>query len=50
MTLDGSRPDDVFYDKKLKRPERDAKAVPSNIELKVFRETRVTGYRLGNVA
>jgi len=50
MSLDGARPDDVFYDKNMKRPEHDAKAIPYNIELKLFRETRVTGYRLGNVA
>jgi len=50
MSLDGARPDDVFYDKKMKKPERDAKTIPDNIELKLFRETRMTGYRLGNVA
>ena len=25
MTLDGVRPDDVYYDKKPKKPERDSK-------------------------
>jgi transposase InsO family protein len=34
MTLDGLRPDDVYYDKKPDKPERDAKTVPGNIEQK----------------
>ncbi len=50
MTLDGIRPDDVYYDKKPEKPKRDAKTVPGNIEQHLFRETRVTGYRLKAVA
>ena len=50
MTLDGHRPNDVYYDKKPEKPERDSKSVPSNIERHRFQETRVTGYRLKDVA
>jgi transposase InsO family protein len=50
MTLDGFRPDDVYYDRKPKKPQRDSKTVPSNIQQHLFRETRVTGYRLKSVA
>jgi len=50
MTLDGVRPDDVYYDKKPKKPKRDSKTVPCNIEHRLFWETRVTGYRLKSVA
>jgi transposase InsO family protein len=50
MTLDGIRRDDVYYEKKLEKPKRGAKAVPCNIEQRFFRETRITGYRLKNVA
>jgi transposase InsO family protein len=50
MTLDGFRPDDVYYDRKPKKPQRDSKTVPRNIEQHLFRETRVTGYRLKDVA
>ena len=32
MTLDGIRPDDVYYEKKPEKPERDAKTAPYNIE------------------
>ena len=50
MTLDGLRPDDVFYSRKPEKPDRDAKIVPTNIERYRFQETRVTGYRLKDVA
>ena len=50
MTLDGLRPDDVFLNRKPERPGRDAKTVPENIEQHLFQETRVTGYRLKDVA
>jgi len=50
MTLDGLRPDDVFYNRKPEKPDRDAKVVPTNIERHRFQETRVTGYRLKDVA
>jgi transposase InsO family protein len=50
MTLDGLRPDDVYYDKKPEKPLRHPRTVPSNIERHLFKETRVTGYRLKNVA
>ena len=45
-SLDGLRPDDVYYNKKPERPQSAAKAVPANIEQHLFRKTRVTGYRL----
>jgi transposase InsO family protein len=50
MTLDGFRPDDVYYDRKPEKPQRDSKTVPSNIQQHLFRETRVTGYRRKDVA
>ena len=50
MTLDGVRPDDVYYDRKPKKPDRDAKTVPDNVEQHCFQKTRVTGFRLKNVA
>jgi len=50
MTLEGLRPDDVYYSKKPEKPKRDAKTLPCNIQQHLFRETRVTGYRLKDVA
>ena len=50
MTLDGLRPDDVYYDKMPEKPKREAKTVPCNIEQYFFRETRLTGYRLNKAA
>jgi transposase InsO family protein len=50
MTLEGLRPDDVYYSRKSEKPKRDAKTLPCNIQQHLFRETRVTGYRLKDVA
>ena len=50
MTLDGLRPDDVYYEKKPEKPKRDDKTVPRNIEHHQFQETRITGYRLKEAA
>jgi len=50
MTLEGARPDDVYYDRKPEKPKRDAKTVPCNIERHVFQETRLTVYRLKDAA
>jgi len=50
MTLDGFRPDDVYYEKNPEKPKRDAKTVPCNIEHHRFQETRNTGYRLKKAA
>jgi len=50
MTLDGLRPDDLYYDRKPEKPSQDAKTVPDNIERHVFQETRLTAYRLTNAA
>jgi len=50
MTLDGSRPVDV-YCRDLPEPVApDAKVVPLNIERRYFAETRVTGFRLRDAA
>jgi len=43
MTLDGLRPDDVYYNHKPDKPERNAKTVPGNIEQHYFLHTRITG-------
>ncbi|MEN8128487.1 MAG: hypothetical protein ABFR90_11900 [Planctomycetota bacterium] len=43
MTLDGLRPDDMYYSNKPDKPERDAKTVPQNIEQHYFSSTRTTG-------
>ncbi|MHC4440637.1 MAG: transposase, partial [Planctomycetota bacterium] len=50
MTLNGFCPDDIFYDRKPEKPNRDSETVSSNIERYLFTETRVTGYRLKNAA
>jgi hypothetical protein len=50
MTLEGFRPDDLYYDRKPEKPKRDAKAVPCNVERRVFQETRITAYRPKNAA
>jgi len=50
MTLEGFRPDDLYYSHKPKVPKRDAKTVPSNIERHVFPETRLNAYRLKTAA
>ena len=46
MALEGLRPDDLYYSRKPEMPNRKAKTVPGNIERYVFRETRLTAYRL----
>jgi transposase InsO family protein len=46
MTLEGFRPDDLYYSRKPETPKRQAKTVPGNIERHVFAETRLTAYRL----
>jgi transposase InsO family protein len=50
MTLEGLRPDDLYYSRKPEMPNRKAKMVPGNIERYVFRETRLTAYRLKTAA
>ena len=50
MTLDGLRPDDVFYNNKPDKPGREAKTVPTNIAQHYFCHTRITGYRLSKAA
>jgi len=50
MTLEGFRPDDIYYNKKPKKPKHDSKTVPCHIDQHLFRETRITGYRLKAVA
>jgi transposase InsO family protein len=43
MTLEGIRPDDVYYSNKPDKPKRDAKTVPCNIDQHYFDQTRITG-------
>ena len=50
MALDGFCPDDIYYNRKPEKPARTSKTVPGNIERHLFPETRVTGYRLKDVA
>jgi len=50
MTLDGLRPDEVYYRKQPETSKRDAKTVPCNIKQYFFRETKITGYRLNEAA
>ncbi len=46
----GLRPDDVYYDSRPGKPNRNAKTAPCNIERQYFSNTRITGYRLKRVA
>ncbi len=50
MTLNGTRPDDIYHERHPEKPGRKSKAVPGNIERHLFQETRITGYRLKDVA
>ncbi len=50
MTLDGIRPDDVYYNNKPMKLKRDDKTVPCNIEKHYFKQPRITGYRLSKAA
>jgi hypothetical protein len=50
MTLEGLRPDDLYYSRTPEPPKRDAKTVPASIERHVFAETRLTAYRLKTAA
>lgn len=50
MTIDGFRPDDLYYGRNLEMPKRDAKTGPGNIERHILAETRLTAYRLKNAA
>jgi len=50
MTLEGVRPDDLYYDRRPEKPSPGAKTVPDNIERHVFQETRLTVCRLTNTA
>ena len=50
MTLEGFRPDDLYYGRKPASPNRKAKTVPGTIDRHVFAETRLTAYRLKTAA
>jgi hypothetical protein len=39
MALNGLCTDDVYYERKPEKPDRDSKTVPSNIEQHLFRDT-----------
>ena len=50
MTLNGFTPND-FYRRDYPEPvPPNAKIIPLNIERRVFKETRITGYRLKDAA
>ncbi len=49
MTLEGLRPDDLYYDRKPE-PTHDVKTVPDNIERHVFAQTRLTACCLKTAA
>ena len=46
MSVEGCRPNDVFLQRTLEKPQPDAKVVPLNLERRFFPETRTTAYRL----
>ena len=50
MALEGFRPDDVYNQRKPKKPGRDSKTVPLHIQQHRFEDTRTTGYRLTDAA
>lgn len=50
MKLDGARPEDIFSGEERRNLSREAKSVPTDIESRIFHETRVTGYRLTKAA
>jgi len=50
LTLNGLRPDDVFYKNRPDKPGHNAKTVSCDIEQHYFRSTRITGYRIQQVA
>jgi len=50
MFHEGQRPDDVFYGKASKKPNRNVKRSPPDLQIRFFKETRTTGYRLKSVA
>jgi transposase InsO family protein len=45
-TIGGATPNDVFRQRRWRRPERRAKTVPETIGVKHWHETRVTAFRL----
>jgi transposase InsO family protein len=49
-TVDGFRPDDVYYGRQREKPPRNAKTLPRTFVRHVFKETCITGYRLKDVA
>ena len=44
--LEGSTPNEVFYGCPWKKPAKDSKKIPTNIETRYFPETRITTYKL----
>ena len=50
MSLNGACPDDCYTRDLPEMPDRNAKAVPINIERKLFEVTGITGYRLRKAA
>ncbi|HIL70623.1 MAG TPA: transposase, partial [Verrucomicrobia bacterium] len=50
MSLEGARPDDFYYHNRPEKPSHESKIIPSNIEHRLFPQTRTTGYRLKSAA
>ena len=45
-TLGGALPSVIHRGEQWSRPAKSAKAVPANVERRVFRDTQITAYRL----
>jgi hypothetical protein len=50
MSLEGIRPDDFYYNNRPEKPLHESKTIRSNIERRLFPQTRTTGYRLKSAA
>jgi transposase InsO family protein len=50
LTLEGLRPDDLYFSRKPETPKREGKTMPGNVERHVFAQIRLTAYRLQNAA
>lgn len=46
MYLNGAAPENFYCRDLPEMPKKDAKVVPSNIERRYFKETRITGFRI----
>ena len=48
--INGNTPDNVFNNRTWRKPAKDSKNVPADIETRYFPETRITAYRLKKAA